>query len=95
MKNEILDFINRRFSDKRGWLNGNCFWFAKILCERFSFTEICYCPVAGHFVTRDLSDGLLYDCNGIYETDENPIPLSVIQREDHLWYNRLIRDCLA
>ena len=37
---EILDFINRRFKGTNAnWLCGNCYWFARILKDRFDYLE--------------------------------------------------------
>ena len=32
---EIKDFIKRRFPYDNMWMNGNCYWFARILADRF------------------------------------------------------------
>ena len=33
--NEIIEFINRRFKLDCNWTNGNCYYFALILADRF------------------------------------------------------------
>ena len=92
MQNEVLEFINRRWKKDADWCNGNCYWFAKILCERFSYLSIYYEPIVGHFVA--CSDTKQYDWLGEYEIDKSLISLDDIKRLDPTWYNRLIRDCV-
>lgn len=91
MREDILEFISRRFKDNCHWLDGNCYFFAVILCERFKNLKIYYAPVEGHFVAGD--GDLFYDWRGIYK-NENPILLEDIQKSDPLWYNILVRDCI-
>ena len=66
MKNEVLDFINRRFPCDCNWTNGNCFYFAVILAVRFN-GKVYYDPINGHFVTE--IKGRLYDWKGVYEPE--------------------------
>ena len=89
---EILEFINRRFPANNGnWLNGNCFWFAKILSIRFPNGEIWYEPIIGHFLYK--YENLFYDWNGIYSGNlTNAFKFD--KEYDELVYNRLIRDCI-
>lgn len=47
---EILDFIGRFRGAEKVFLEGCCFWFAKILEERFPGGRIVYDPVRGHFL---------------------------------------------
>ena len=95
MKEEIKDFINRRFSEDCHWLDGNCYYFAMILKTRFPHLEIVYLPVRGHFMA---SDGeYCYDYLGAWHEDdlnEVIIPLTTIFNQDPLVYNRLVRDCM-
>lgn len=91
MKKEILEFISRRFKIDANWLNGNCYWFAYILISRFPSLKIYYEPVIGHFVAGDGEN--FYDWTGeVHYT--NLISLYEIEKEDPLWYGRLIRDCV-
>lgn len=55
MINPILSFINRRFPYDSNWLNGNCYFFALILIDRFPSLRMYYDPIEGHFVVS--SDG--------------------------------------
>lgn len=90
-RDDILDFIKRRFSKDCDWTNGNCYWFAKILCMRFNGLYVYYLPAEGHFVA---SDGVyLYDATGVKQTAETAILLAHIRKDDPLWYQHLMRDC--
>lgn len=94
MFNEVLDFIERRWhSQDSNWLNGNCYWFAFILCERFPYLEIYYLPIQGHFVAGVATENRYYDWTGAVAPDERPVRLGDILVEDALWYDRLMRDC--
>lgn len=90
---EILDFIDRRFaSTDANWLNGNCYWFAHILCSRFNYLDLYYEPIIGHFYAG--YNNQYYDWTGMVKPQYSPILLSKIEKEDILWYNHIIRDCV-
>ena len=93
-KDEVLNFINRRFKDNCHWNDGNCYWFARILCDRFNNLELCYDSIPGHFVAFHRGKNKVYDWNGIYKPQSELIPLWLIKIKDKSWYNRLIRDCV-
>lgn len=66
---DILNFITHFHTPMREmqekFSNGQCFWFAFILYERFSVSypsEIVYNPVANHFATKIQSR--IYDISG-------------------------------
>lgn len=88
---QILDFIHRRFPNNCRWTDGNCLWFTWILQQRFSFLEIYYLPIIGHFIVG--RDNIYYDWTGRYVPDEQPLLFSKILEKDPIWYQRLIRDC--
>lgn len=44
------------------FMNGQCYWFAVILAERFSGGQILYEPIEGYFVTKIV--GRYYDIRG-------------------------------
>lgn len=90
---EVTAFIERRFPKDNNWADGNCYWFAHILCERFPDLDIYYEPIEGHFYAGD--GNLFYDWFGAHahKPDDKRIKLSVIHTKDPLWYARLIRDC--
>lgn len=91
---EIVDFIKRRFyNTNANWLNGNCYWFAKILAERFEGLKIYYEPIRGHFISGDGNH--FYDYTGLLtELDSNPILLSDIAKSEPNMYKRLVEDCI-
>ena len=91
MKEEILDFIQRRWLPDAKFLNGNCLWFAIILQTRFPALQIYYLPIEGHFVAG--IDNEYYDWAGEKELEEEPILLDEIEKYDPLWFGRLMRDC--
>jgi hypothetical protein len=90
---EILDFIRTRFSSDCNWTNGNCYYFAVILKERFGGV-IMYDVVNGHFVTY--IDGILYDWNGavVWEDLSGYIEWEKFDAYDSLQKQRIIRDCI-
>lgn len=91
---EVQAFVCKRFPVDNNWLNGNCYWFAHILCERFPELDIYYDPIVGHFYAGN--GKVFYDWSGVYfgeEYEHKCIKLSVIHTKDPLWYARLIRDC--
>lgn len=96
-RRDVQEFIVRRFGDGNPrWLDGNCYWFAQILCERFPGLVLYYCPIAGHFLAGDSDPNVaptFYDYTGVVHPTEKPILFSQIQEEDPLLYNRIIRDC--
>ena len=71
MENKILDFIHRHFPTDCRWLNGNCYYFAKILQDRFPEGEIYYDVVWGHFVYK--IEGRFYDWTGESKMIQTPI----------------------
>ena len=101
-KKEIIDFIEN-FKYRGGienkqsieifFLEGNCYWFAFILRERFSELDLFYDPVEGHFYAGD--GDVFYDWLGMYTKPMLPniIKLSVINTTDPVWYERILCDC--
>ena len=71
LENKIDEFIHRRFPIDCNWLNGNCYWFAHILCEAFGL-KMYYLEIDNHFVAKDDNDNY-YDWSGKIIPDENPI----------------------
>ena len=91
----IIDFINNRFKSDKTWMNGNCYWFAFILCSQFDNLNMFYNPVIGHFVAMDKINNKYYDFDGehiVYSNDKF-IDFNELKNTDILLYNRLIRDC--
>ena len=89
---EILDFIHRRFPTNNGnWLKGNCYWFAKILCDRFPYLTIYYTQ-EGHFVVGFQSH--YYDWTGEVQIAGPIANWDYIQVHDETWADRIKRDCI-
>lgn len=88
---DVLNFVKRRFHEDNHWVDGNCYWAAWILCERFPWLSMYYCPIIGHFVAGD--GERFFDGHGLYECTGDPILLKDIELKDPLWFGRLIRDC--
>ena len=73
--NEIEDFISHFHGAEDTFLHGCCYWFARILEQRFIATHACtilYEPIEGHFVAR-LATRVFWklDDNGEYVIDED------------------------
>jgi hypothetical protein len=93
MKNQILEFINRRFKDDCSWVTGNCYYFSIILKDRFPEGTIYYDVINGHFVFW--YDGKFYDWTGTVKTkDGYYIAWDVFDKYDSLEKERIIRDCV-
>ena len=70
MNDEVVEFIQRRFPVDCHWLDGNCYFFALILLNRFPIGKILYDVIDGHFVCE--IDGRKYDWSGVVgETGEH------------------------
>ena len=69
MEQEISDFIERRFKENSRWKDGNCYYFAAILADRFSFGEIWYDIRNSHFVYGNEAEGF-YDWEGKYQDED-------------------------
>lgn len=59
----VKEFIDRRFKADCNWLNGNCYYFALILSDRFPGGTIYYDVIYGHFIY--LYEGKYYDWSGV------------------------------
>lgn len=89
---EVLEFINRRFSDESRWVSGNCYYFAVILKERFNGV-IYYDVIYGHFITK-INDKY-YDNKGIVNLEERKlVKWDDFDDYDSLQKERIIRDCI-
>lgn len=92
---EVLEFIKRRFPTDCNWCNGNCYYFAVILCKRFSWLEPYYLPIEGHFMAGNGT--FFFDHRGVHyksELEETPYEWSKYEEFDCLDYNRIVRDCI-
>ena len=94
MNDEVLEFIMRRFPVDCYWLNGNCYYFALILHERFPQSEILYDTIEGHFVIR--YKNTFYDWHGIYIPEDYSalVKWENYKNIDASHYERIIRDTI-
>jgi hypothetical protein len=76
-------------------MNGNCYWFALILKERFpQKLNIYYISDTGHFVGYDGKSNYYYDWEGSHLVDDTElISLDMILCQDPKWFSRLMNDC--
>lgn len=96
MHNEVMKFIDR--FTLRGKLSeaitsftcGCCYWFAFIMCNRFSEAIMMYDPVINHFVAQ--IDSRLYDISG--EVTQKYKVVRWDTYPDELENKRIIRDCV-
>ena len=91
MQDEVLEFIQRRWQQDSHWLYGNCYWFARVLCEKFPYLKIYYMPIIGYFVAGTPSR--YYDWTGLNKDKEKPILFEQLCAEDLLWGEHILRDC--
>ena len=90
---DIMDFIHRRFPKDSGWLNGNCYYFAVILKDRFPEGKIMYDVIDGHFVFQ--YDGLYYDYRGITKQEDGfLVEWDKFDDYDSIQKKRITRDCI-
>lgn len=93
---EVLRFIAKFRGSEDVFLNGCCYWFARILWERFGDYDavIAYEPCEGHFVT--IINGRAYDIRGdvahLY-WGKTLYAFDALEGLDSALYERLMRDC--
>ena len=94
MQDEVLEFINRRFQKDCNWLNGNCYYFALILKDRFPNGRIVYDAIYGHFFFE--YKGKCYDHSGelVLPGGAHAVYWDEMDKYDSLVKERVIRDCL-
>ena len=74
------------------FLFGYCYYFAKMLEERFN-GEIYYLPIANHFITK--IDNFFYDIKGlIISMEEKPYSWKDYQCLDELEVTRIKKYCI-
>lgn len=92
---EVITFIKHFQTPEtiKVFTQGCCYWFAKILHERFENSRIVYNPVSGHFACH--YDGLIYDITGcLGGPTENWFLWSVYQKVEPLDSERVRRYCI-
>ena len=90
--NEILDFIQRRFSKDCKWLAGNCYYFSLILKDRFPKGTIYYDVIRGHFVFK--YEDKYYDWTGVVKSNSHLVEWDKFDEYDSLQKQVIIRDCI-
>lgn len=92
--NEVLEFIHRRFPMNSNWLDGNCYYFAIILKDRFPEAIIYYEVIYCHFVVK--ISGYYYDWSGLLENvdEQHLVPWCAFEVYDAIQYKRVIQDCI-
>ena len=103
MQDKVLEFIRRRFKDNCKWIDGNCYYFAVILKDRFPEGKIHYDVINGHFVFGYEHFGYQHKSRGwsFYDWKGFVDPNSCVLVEwdkfdmyDSLEKERIIRDCI-
>ena len=103
----VIDFIKHFAGAENTFLYGCCYWFAKILQDRFgnvhddgSYSEIFYEPVKGHFIFGIHEDeGWHYfdvrgDVTDLYNKEGITLySITDLIYKEPYWYERLMRDC--
>lgn len=92
MKNEVLEFIRRRFEKDCNWTTGNCYYFAIILKDRFPEGEVYYDVIYGHFVFQYRNQ--YYDWNGIVKSVGYLVGWDKFDEYDFLQKEVIVRDCI-
>ena len=94
--NDVIEFIARRFPEDCNWLDGNCYYFALILKDRFN-GKILYDVIDGHFVTE--IDGIKYDYLGVVSivtnTKHEYIEWDHFEDYDKFQKQRIISGCIT
>ena len=89
---KVMEFIHRRFPKDSNWTNGNCYYFALILSDRFHGT-MYYDVIDGHFVTKIQNN--YYDYCGLVNLDKRVlIEWNKFEEYDKHQYRRIIEDVL-
>lgn len=94
---KVIQFINNfkglhRAEIEDTFLHGNCYYFAKILKDRFR-GKICYLPIENHFIA--CINGQFYDIRGKLDyIDEKIYDWSTYKNFDESDYKRVIKNCI-
>ena len=94
----VLDFISRfqNYNENgevtQTFTNGCCFWFAKILTDRFPEGKIVYNPVANHFAAELWAR--YYDITGEIQDITGYSYWAWYQHYDPIHYDRLTQQCI-
>lgn len=88
----IIEFIKRRFKTDCKWLDGNCYYFALILKDRFPGGEIYYDVIYGHFVYG--INGQYFDWSGEVTPKGKLVEWEQMEKYDSLVKQRIFEGCL-
>ena len=91
-ENEVLEFIQRRFKDNCNWIDGNCYYFAVILKDRFPEGKLYYDVTYGHFVFQYKLD--FYDWTGIVNKYGSLIEWDKFDEFDTAQKERVVQGCI-
>ena len=94
-QDNVLNFIHRRFKNDCNWLDGNCYYFAVILKNRFPDGVIYYDVILGHFIFK--YQERFYDWNGIVDYNDfldGLIEWDKFDEYDSLQKQIIVRDCI-
>ena len=94
MQDEVIEFIQRRFSQDCNWRDGNCYYFALILKDRFPESRIAYDVIYGHFFIE--YKGKYYDHSGELTPPRGAYAIywDEMDKYDPLVKKRIILDCI-
>ena len=92
MEDEVLEFIKRRFKNDCKWVDGNCYYFAIILKDRFPEGKIYYNVRWCHFVFQ--YHNKFYDWTGTVNQDGHLVEWDKFNEYDSSQRERIIRDCI-
>ena len=92
IENEVLEFIHRRFPVDCKWMDGNCFYFSKILLSRFPEGTIWYEIIDAHFVFK--YKGHFYDWTGETNPQGMLVEWDKFEEYDRIQKQVVIRDCI-
>ena len=94
-RDEVLEFIARRFPKDCNWNDGNCYYFARILKARFPYGLISYDTIDGHFVFEIA--GRRFDWGGEVVDDgkkHHYVSWDEFEDYDKDRYDRIVRGCI-
>lgn len=92
IKQEVLEFIRRRFKTDCNWLDGNCYYFSIILKDRFPSGSIYYDVIHGHFVFK--YEDVYYDWTGETNPSKVVVEWDKFDEYDSLCKRRIIDGCI-
>lgn len=89
-EDKVVNFIERRlvgFTSREG----NSYWCARILSDRFPSLKVFYLPDSKRFVAGDEDKGIFYDMGGRTDVDEQPCSFDKLLHEDPKKYFDLLK----